>query len=56
MICSIVVGDVFGDQLITLRLLDTNVHSDELSSIAMEITDMASPMMDTVLCTSSVQV
>ncbi|CAI8057484.1 Putative malate dehydrogenase 1B, partial [Geodia barretti] len=48
-------GDVFGDKLISLRLLDTPTHSDEVSGVAMEITDMASPSVESVHCTSSVK-
>ena len=49
-------GDVIKDQPISLRLLDTHTHSDELSGVAMEITDMASPTVESVHYTSSVKV
>ena len=52
---SLAVGDVFGSQLISLCLLDTPTNLDELSGVAMEITDMASPTVESVRCTSSVQ-
>ena len=49
-------GRVFGEQLIALHLLDTPTHADELSGIAMEITDLASPSVASVHCTTSIQV
>ena len=49
-------GDVFGDKQLSLCLLDTPTHSNELSGVAMEIIDMASPVIESVHYTSSAKV
>ena len=49
-------GAAFGDQLISLSLLDTPTHANELLGVAMDIVDMASPTVYIVQCTSSLQV
>ena len=53
---SLATGGVFGEELISLRLLDNASKLEELRGVAMEITDMASPTVAGVHCTSSVQV
>ena len=47
---------MFGDEMISLHLLDKPTLSDELLDVATDITDTASPLVVNVQCTSSQQV
>ena len=49
-------GAVFEDEPILLQLYDSPTQFEELQGTAMEITDLASPTVAGLQCTSSVQV
>lgn len=54
---SIAKGDVFGkDRHIILHLLDIDIMMGVLGGVAMELTDCALPLLNSVVCTSDVSV
>ena len=51
----IATGQVFGDELVQLQLLDTSDNQEQLQGTAMELTDLASSTLIGVVCTHSLQ-